>query len=110
MSSDSSTVDIERELQLWYLRTILRRTNWLHRIDALRPHDIREMNILWDLSEICHGYATQFVIWAYSIRSIISITNDNDYKQKLESIVKLILKLIEMFWSDGYCFFFIIYD
>ena len=26
----------------WYPQEIMRRTNWLHRVDALRNHDIRK--------------------------------------------------------------------
>ena len=46
----------------WYPRDILRRTNWLYRIDALRPHDRREMQVLWDLTWLFQEYATQFLL------------------------------------------------
>ena len=63
------------------------------------------MNILCDLSELLQSYATQFVIWAYYIRSIVSITTDNVYAKKLGAVVKLIIKMADMFWSEGYCYF-----
>ena len=47
MSSESSIDDVEQGLHNWQPRNILRRTNWLYRVDALRPHAIREMPILW---------------------------------------------------------------
>ena len=50
-------------------------------------------------------YATQFIIWAYSLRAIISATTDHVFAEKLEGIVKTIITMIEMFWSEGYCYF-----
>ena len=79
MSTDSSIVDIDNHLSEWYPRDVLRRTNWLYRVDALRPHDIREMAILNELCELLECYATQFIIWAYSLRAIIHNTTDNVY-------------------------------
>ena len=105
MTDDSSIDDVESHLEQWFPRNILRRTNWLYQVDALRPHDIREMNIIWELCEDFECYARQFIIWAYSIRFIISATADTVYADKLESLVKLIVKMAEMFWAQGYCFF-----
>ena len=34
------------ELSEWFPRNILRRTNWLYGIDALRNHDIREVKLI----------------------------------------------------------------
>ena len=61
MSSDSSIDDVDQGFQSWYPRDILRRTNWLYRVDALCPHDIREMSVLWELTELFWYYATQFI-------------------------------------------------
>ena len=52
MLSDSSIDNVEQGLHSWYPRDILRRTNWLYRVDALRPHDMREMSVLWELTEL----------------------------------------------------------
>ena len=38
--------EIEVNVCQWYPHDLLRRTNWLHRVDALRIHDIREMRLL----------------------------------------------------------------
>ena len=35
----------------------------------------------------------------------MSSSTDNQYVKRLEGAVKLIVKMIEMFWSEGYCFF-----
>ena len=109
MSSDSSIDDVDQAIHSWYPRDILRRTNWLYRVDALRPHDIREMLVLWELTQTFRYYATLFIAWAYSIRSVISHTSDHIYAERLESVVKLIIKIIELFWSEGYCYFWITY-
>ena len=50
-------------------------------------------------------YTTQFIIWAYSLRAIISATTDHVFAEKLEGIVKTIIIMIEMLWSEGYCYF-----
>ena len=90
---EENPVDTEE----WYPCGILSRTNWLYQVDTLRPHDICEMGILRELCELLEGYATQFIIWAYSLRSIISFTSDNVYAQKLEAVVKLIIRMAEIF-------------
>ena len=97
MSSDSSIDDVDQAIQTWYPRDILRRTNWLYRVDALRPHDLREMSVLWELTQTFRYYATLFIAWAYSIRSVISNSSDHIYAERLENVVKLIIKMIELF-------------
>ena len=104
MSSDSSIDDVEQGFQSWYPRDILRWTNCLYRVDALHPHDIRDMSVLWELTELFQYYATQFIAWAYSIRSVISHSSDHIYAERLENVVKLIIKMLELFWSKGYCY------
>ena len=81
---DSSVNDIEHHLNNWYPREVLRRTNWngLYRADALRPHDIREMDTLWELCELLKDYVTPFIIWAYSLRTIISASTDPIFAEK----------------------------
>ena len=39
----------DRPLRHWFPRDILSLTNWLYRVDTLRPHDIRELSILGEL-------------------------------------------------------------
>ena len=86
--ADSSVDDIERHVNTWYPRNILRRTNWLYRVDALRPHDIQEMDNLWELCELLKDDATQFIIKAYSLHAIINTPTDHVFAGKLEVIVK----------------------
>ena len=42
--------DEDHPFQRWYPRDILARTNWLYRVDALRPHDRREMTVIAELT------------------------------------------------------------
>ena len=46
----------------WHPQAILCRTNWLHRIDALQVHDMREMTILWEVALLCLEQCNQFVL------------------------------------------------
>ena len=49
-SNESRRVDeIERALSRWDPRAILRRTNWLYRVDVLRPNDVNYFNMLQDI-------------------------------------------------------------
>ena len=73
---DSEHVDHNSTLLLWVPRNILRRTNWLYRVNTLRIHDMREMQILWEVCSLCKRYATQFIAWAYSMKAITRIPTD----------------------------------
>ena len=54
--------NVEESVREWRPRDVLRRTNWLYRVDALRPRDIREMKTLKELVELYQTYAEQFVL------------------------------------------------
>ena len=62
MSIQSNIDNIENGLNSWYPRTILRHTNWLYCVDALCNHNMREMQILWEVATFFEGYATKFII------------------------------------------------
>ena len=89
----------------WVPRDILRRTNWLYRVDALRIHDLREMHNLWEICNLFEKYASMFVAWAYSIKAIMFTSTDNILISKLNNIFTILTKIIELFWSEGYCYF-----
>ena len=66
-ASDEHTIDhIERSVSSWYPWAVLRRTNWLYRVDALRPADVHHLTLLWDHVVIMREYAMQFSVWAES--------------------------------------------
>ena len=64
-----------------------------------------EMQILWEVDSLFVGYATQFIIWAYAIISVIMRTQDNRLSEGLQKIFQMIIKMTELFWSEGYCYF-----
>ena len=76
--------DDESFLRNWYPRDIASRTNWLYRIDALRMHDIREMHIIWDLMNLYKHYATQFLIWATVVSSVLHSTTNYLLREQLQ--------------------------
>ena len=94
MSIDSSSTDDDDSEQSnedlsqisWLPRDLLRRTNWLYRVDALRIHDMREMYQLWDICNLFERYATMFIAWAYSIKAIMSTSTDNIVTSKLKVV------------------------
>ena len=65
------------------------------------------MSVLWEFAELFQGYATQYITGVYTIRSVISRTSDTHYIQRTESIIKVITKTVELFWSEGYYYFWI---
>ena len=52
--------DLDGFVQWWLPRNMMNRTSWLHRVDALCAHDIREINILWEVTEMCLEHCNQF--------------------------------------------------
>ena len=102
---DNSDDEEETTLQNWYPRDVLNRTNWLHRLDALRVHDRRELEILWELVELLHHYSTQFVLWAYSLLTILRNPSENLDAPKIRRILDMIVNITNLLWSEGYCYF-----
>ena len=100
-----SIESITDNLTQWYPRDILRRTNWLYRMDSLRNHDVREMSLLWEITELFQDYATSFLVWAHSLKSIINITSDLAFTAHLEKLFDLVRTMSELFLSEGYCCF-----
>ena len=62
----------------WFPRDIIRRTNWLYRVDALCIHDIREMNVIAELVHRHYGRfglsKTLFVLFLQSLVHLRSFT------------------------------------
>ena len=83
----------------------MRRTNWLYRMDSLRNHDVREMSLLWEIAELFQDYATSFLIWAHSIKIIMTITSDIAFSTHLQKLYDLVRTMSELFLSEGYCCF-----
>ena len=94
----------ESPFRVWYPRDILRRTNWLYRQDALRVHDIREMSILWELTWLCRGYATQFLLWAYALIDASRLLN-GFLHSSMQKTYLFVIDMVSLLWSEGYCYF-----
>ena len=54
--------EIEETVQTWYSQSVLRRTNWLYTVDALRPNNIIYLNVSWEIMELLRDYATHFML------------------------------------------------
>ena len=91
-------------MRQWYPRDLLRRTNWLHRVDALRIHDIREMRLLWEATSMIQDYCHMFVIWANVIMSVIN-SSTNGVGNHLHKVLETIMSILQMLLSEGYCYF-----
>ena len=50
--NQQNALEGEDSLRNWSPRNIISRTNWLYRVYALCNHDIREMNLLWEISSL----------------------------------------------------------
>ena len=76
--------ELDGYVRNWLPRNMMNRTNWLHRVDALRVHDIREMNVIWEVAEMCLEHCNQFVLWAYVIQNVILDATDTIYQTHLK--------------------------
>ena len=103
--SSSDVMGDSDSINRWYPRDILRRTNWLYRVDSLRNHDIREMSALWEVASLCLEYSNQFVLWAHIIKTIISNTIDPFRSEQLTKIFNIIIEILQLISSEGYCFY-----
>ena len=78
MDSDHETsrIDDDQECQipeeLLLPRDVLLRTNWLYCVDALRVHDLREMEISRDLANFYLGYMSRLLLISTSVLSYIT--------------------------------------
>ena len=97
--------NVKRDIRLWFPRNILRRTNWLYRVDALRNHDIREMNILWEVASLFLQYSNLFLSWAVSIKVIIDSSADMVFVRNMRTMYDLIMQILQILDSEGYCYF-----
>ena len=103
-SSEQDSVDeIERAVSLWRPRAVLRRTNWMYRVDSLRPLDIDHLHLLWDNVIMLREYALQFLIWG-SVLSHLKVFGESDYiRGRCSDLLPIILHLSQACVSEGYC-------
>lgn len=72
MSYQSIIDEIDEVVHESYPRRVLNRTNWLYRQDALRPRDIDEMTVLWEMVVMLKSYVLHLLVLGSSIRSVIA--------------------------------------
>lgn len=64
------------------------------------------MNILWKMSSLCLEHCNQFVVWAYVVKSVIDTLSDIIYQQHLKGDFDVIIIMMQLLGSGGYCYFF----
>ena len=94
--------NVENSIRWWYPRDILMRTNWLYRIDALRPYDRREMRLFFELASMFLEYCTLFLCWGYSLQTMLKRVSGS-FKNNLEKVIRMIFAMTALLWSEGYC-------
>ena len=102
MESDQNNNDDEEMNTIWLPRQVQNRTNWLYRIDALRPHDIREMNIIWELVCILKDYAIEYHIWAHILVRKIKQTRSGSIRIKTRKVLKVAISMMQLLWVESY--------
>ena len=63
------------------------------------------MQVLQDVSSLFERYVTQLVTWAYIIKALVGFLTDSIVISKFETVLRVMTKTIQMFWSEGYCYF-----
>ena len=68
--------NVEQSISQWRPRDVLRRTNWLYRVDVLRSRDAREMDTLKKFVDLYQRYVEKFIVWGHMLE-IISTRRPN---------------------------------
>ena len=105
MSDDNLIDDIETAISRWRPRDVLRRTNWLYRIDALRPRDVREMQLLLDLVNLYQDYAEMFMAWGHALKFISERSSHIQSHARIREIISTIVEISKYLLSEVYCFY-----
>lgn len=103
-------MEVEENLRNWFPRNIIRRTNWLYRIDALRNHDIREMNLLWEILSLFLEQCEQFVVWTFMIKHLMINASDSIYFVTLKEYIQLLLKFSSCYALKDIIIIWILYQ
>ena len=69
----------------------MRCTNWLYRVDALRNHDIREMELLWEVALLCLEYCNIYVALANVIQYLSTNATAQAFKTVLDEMLTLLI-------------------
>ena len=80
MNIKSNIHNIESGLNSWYPCDILRCSNFLYRVYALRNHNMREMQIIWEVVSL--------IIWAYAIKLVINSIQYDMLSEGLQKVLR----------------------
>ena len=101
-SQSNSLASIESYLSHWHSRAVLHQTNWLYRVDALRPNDITYLNTLQDKIILLRDYASPFLIMATVLSHLIQNGRTPHIRERLPFFPSL--GLSQVLLSERYCF------
>ena len=96
--------EVENAVTRWHPRAILRRTNWLYHVDALRPTDLTYLNSLQDVIIILREYATQFLTMAGIWVHLKVHGRTVDIRERANTLFPVVIAMSQVFVSEGYCY------
>jgi hypothetical protein len=92
--------------QWWLPRYCLMRTNFRYRNDALRPRDLRNLDILWNRAEMFLHYLLEWVVYAHGIAAILIRAQRRGCEHligRLRVHLDLVLGISRFLYDEGYC-------
>ena len=109
MNFQSVVEEVNEILHQWYPRHVLRRTNWMYRLDSLRPRDTCEMSGFLDLAVLLRNYASHLFLWGTSLRSSMMTQPAGPSRDNVQRVFNIVTQLSQMFLCEGYCYFYAIF-
>ena len=100
-NDDEQQSQIPHELLL--PRDVLSRTNWLYRVDALRVHDLREMEISYYLANFYLGYISRLLVMSTSILTYIRNPFMVSIRSQLHQVYDNVSAMLHLAYSEGLC-------
>ena len=76
------------------IKSALRETNLLYRVDSLRTHDNREMDLYLRLSQGLLCCTMKFIVYAFSLKKLISSEANANVKAALRQGVDKVMGLV----------------
>ena len=103
MVTDEETGDIQDET--WLPRRSIRDTNWMYRVDTLRTHDHREMEVQvhHSLALLCN--AVQALAYAFTFRYTVLHGSMATLRAQFDALYESLLQIVYLFLSESYCCF-----
>ena len=99
-SGRRSIDDIEQAVWGWRPRAVLRRTNWLYRVDALRSNDVDHLNLLWSNVILQRETAMQFLIWGFILTHLKRNASSREIKLRCTVLLLIVLHIAQACISE----------